>query len=92
MKENAKFQDGGDKTLLISILKLNKLHVLLYVSTYKLRVKISWYVKKNLLLFRLIFYVLYSFRHTFSTFYIRLLFTRTMAWVNLLSTEYQFAM
>ena len=40
IEENAKCQDGGDKTLPISILKLNKLHVLLYFSTYKLWVNI----------------------------------------------------
>ena len=33
MEENAKTQDDGDKTLSISILKLNKLHVLLHIST-----------------------------------------------------------
>ena len=33
MEENAKCQDGDDKTPLIFILKLNKLHVLLYFST-----------------------------------------------------------
>ena len=33
-------QDGCDKMLLIFILKLNKLHVLLYFSTYKLRVNV----------------------------------------------------
>ena len=36
--------------------------------------------------FRLIIYVLYSFTHSFSTFYIGLLFTHIVAWVNLLST------
>ena len=35
---------GGDKMLSILILKLNKLHVLLYFSTYKLRVNLMWYV------------------------------------------------
>ena len=38
MEENAKInQDDGNKMLSISILKLNKLHVLLHFSTYKLR-------------------------------------------------------
>ena len=45
MEENVKIQDGGDKLLLISVLKLNKLHVLLYLSTYKFRVNILLYVK-----------------------------------------------
>ena len=34
MEEDAKSQDGGDETLLFQILKLNKLHVLLYFSMY----------------------------------------------------------
>ena len=43
MEENAKGQDGSDKMLSISIsiLMLNKLHVLLHFS---LRVEILWYV------------------------------------------------
>ena len=45
MEENAKVQDGGDKTLSILILKLNKLHVLLYFLTHKLQVNILWIVK-----------------------------------------------
>ena len=47
MEENIKSQDGSDKTLLILILKLNKLHVLLYFSSYKFRVNVDllWYVK-----------------------------------------------
>ena len=36
--------------------------------------------------FRWIIYILYSFTHTFSTFYIWFSFTRTVAWVDLLST------
>ena len=46
MEENAKSQDGGDKTLSISILKLNKQHVLLYFSTYQLHLNILRNVKK----------------------------------------------
>ena len=38
-----------------------------------------------ILLFRFIIYVLYSFTRTFSTFSLGLLFTRPVAWVNLLS-------
>ena len=38
MEESAKIQDGGDKTLSILILKLKKLHVLLYFSIYKFSV------------------------------------------------------
>ena len=45
MEENAKSQNGGDKTLSISILRLNKLQVLLYFSTHKLRENKLWYVK-----------------------------------------------
>ena len=33
IEENAKSQDGGDEMLSILILKLNKLHVVLYFST-----------------------------------------------------------
>ena len=33
MEKNAKSQDGGDKILLNKILKLNKLHALLNLST-----------------------------------------------------------
>ena len=44
MEENAKIQDGGDKTRSILILKLNKLHVLLYFSTYRMPVNVL-YVK-----------------------------------------------
>ena len=45
MEENAKNnQDGGDKTLSISILKLSKLHVLLHFSTFKLWVYIYIYI------------------------------------------------
>ena len=40
MEDNANSQGGGDKTLPTSILKLNKLYVLLYLSTSKLRVNI----------------------------------------------------
>ena len=36
--------------------------------------------------FRLIIYVLCSSTHTFSTFYIKLFFTHTAEWVNLLSS------
>ena len=32
MEQNAEIQDGGYKALSISILKLNNLHVLLYVN------------------------------------------------------------
>ena len=35
MEENAKRQLGGDKTLTMLILKLNKRHVLLYFKTYQ---------------------------------------------------------
>ena len=45
MEENAKIQDGDDKMLSILILKLSKLHVLLYFSTYKLRVNMLCYIK-----------------------------------------------
>ena len=38
MEENAKSQNGGNKTLLAMILRLKKLHVLLYFSFYKLQV------------------------------------------------------
>ena len=41
-----------------------------------------------MLLFRLNIYVLYSFTHTFSTFYIGLHFAHTVAWVNLLSSSH----
>ena len=40
MEDNAKIQDGSDKTLSNLILSLNKLHVLLYLSAYKLWVNI----------------------------------------------------
>ena len=77
-KRMQKAQDGGNKTLLISILKMKKLHVLLFqhISTVVCTVYI-W-------LFRLIIYVLCSVTHTFSNIYIGLLFTRTvcsMAWI-----------
>ena len=39
-----KYQDGSHKMLSISILMLNKLHVLLHFSTYKVRVNILWFV------------------------------------------------
>ena len=78
MENNAKIQDGSIIMLSISILKLNKLHVLLYLLTYTLRVNILWSVKNIFLLFRLIIYVLYSFIHTFSCLYIGLLFTLTV--------------
>ena len=39
-----KNQDGDNKTLLIFILKLNKLHVLLHISTEQLWVNIFCYV------------------------------------------------
>ena len=45
MEENAKSQDGGYKTLSISILRLNNLYVLLYFVTYNVRVNILWHVK-----------------------------------------------
>ena len=44
MEENAKIRDGIDKLLSILILKLNKLHVLLYFSTYKLRVMYNFFL------------------------------------------------
>ena len=40
MEANAKGEGGGGKTLSTLILKLNNLHVLLYLSTYKLWVAI----------------------------------------------------
>ena len=52
MEENTKGQDGSDKTLSISILKLNKQHVLLYFSTYMLRVNNSVVCKDYILVFR----------------------------------------
>ena len=45
MEENAKSQDGGDQSLSILVLKLNKLHVLLHFSTYKLWVNVLWYAR-----------------------------------------------
>ena len=45
MEEIANSQDSGDKTLSILSLKLNKLHVLLDLSTSKLRVNILWCVR-----------------------------------------------
>ena len=77
MEENSKIQDGVE-TLWISILKLNELHILLYFSTYKLWVNILWYVKNIFCFFRLIIYVLYSFTHTFSTFYKGSFFSHTL--------------
>ena len=38
MEENAKTQDASDKTPLILILKLNKLHGLLHLLSYELHV------------------------------------------------------
>ena len=70
----------------ISILKLNKLHILLPISTYELRVNIICYVLNIFCVFRLIIYVLFSFTYSFSTFHIGLLFTHTVAWVNTLSS------
>ena len=79
MKENAKIQYGGNKTPSISLLKSDKPHVLLHISTYMLRVNTFLVCKVYILLFRLFIRVLYSFTHTFSTFYIRLLyFTHTV--------------
>ena len=43
-------------------------------------------LKEHILLLRLMKYVLYSFTRISPTFYIGLLFTRTMAWTNLLSS------
>ena len=71
MEENVKIQDGGNKTP--SILKLNKLHVLLHLSIKELQVNILWYVKNIFC-----FYVLYSFTCTFFRFYIGLILTRTV--------------
>ena len=65
MEENAKIQDGSDKTLLISISMVNKQYVLLYFSTYKLWMNTLWYVQNIFGLFRLIIYVLYSFTRTY---------------------------
>ena len=39
--------DDSDETLSILILNLNKLHVLLYYSNYKLHVNILWYVRNT---------------------------------------------
>ena len=52
-----------------------------YVGKYKVT------FKEYIFLFRLMKYVLYSFTRIFSTFHIGLLFTHTMALVNLLSRE-----
>ena len=60
-EENAKSLDDGDKTLSISIFMLNKLHVLLYFSTYKYIVVCREYI----LLFRLVIYVFYSFNRIY---------------------------
>ena len=72
-EENAKSQDGGNNTPSLLIFKLNKLNFLLYFSTYTMWVNILWHVKKIL---GLIIYVLYSFTHTFYTFYIGLFYAR----------------
>ena len=85
MEENAKSQDGGDKTRLILILKWNKLRVLLQLSTYKLQV--NNVCKEHILLFRL-FMFSNSFTRSFSIFYTGLLFTRTVAGYNLYSTDF----
>ena len=45
MEENVKSQDDGDEMLSIFILMFDKLHVVLYFSTYKVQVNILWYVK-----------------------------------------------
>ena len=45
MEKNENSQDSSDKMLSISILKLNKLNVLLDLSMYKLQAKVLWYVK-----------------------------------------------
>ena len=50
MEENAKIQDGGDKALSISIFKLNKLNVLLYLSMYRLWVNVLRF-EKNIVCF-----------------------------------------
>ena len=73
MEENVKSQDGGNKMLSISILRLNKLF---YFSTYKAWVNILWYIK-NIFCFLLFFKVnyFYSFTCILSTFHIGLLFT-----------------
>ena len=68
MEENAKSQDGGDKMLLISILKLE--HALLYFFNLKVGGKYIVLYKEHILPFRFIIYVLYSFTHTFSGFYV----------------------
>ena len=80
----AKIQDGGNKTLSISILQLNKLHVLLCFLKTLVAGKCIMVCKEYILLFRLIIYVLYSFTRTFSTFNIGL--PLAVGWVNLLFT------
>ena len=44
LKRMQKSKMVRDETLSISILKLNKLHVLLYVSTDKFQLNALWYV------------------------------------------------
>ena len=65
------------KQLSISILKLNELHVLLHF--FNLQLNILRYEKNIFCFLDQIIYALYSFTHTFSTLYIGLLFTRTVA-------------
>ena len=76
MEENAKIQDGGHRIPSLLILKLNKLHNLLYFSVAGKHIV---QCKEYILPLRSIIYVLYSFTdfHCFSTFYIGLLFTHT---------------
>ena len=83
MQEN---QDGG-KMPSISILKLKYVIKHAVYSTLKLWVNIFCYVFNIFCFFRLIIYVLYSFNRSFSTFYVGLLSTHTVARVNTLSRE-----
>ena len=61
----------------ISILKLNKLNVLLYFSTYIMSCNV---LHINTLLFRLIICIPYSFTHTFSIFLYRVALHSYCVW------------
>ena len=58
-----------------------------YIFNWKFAGKYIVEHKESILLFRLIIYVLYLLIHTFSISYIGLLYTHTVALVNLLSNE-----
>ena len=88
MEEDAEKQYVGNRRSSISILQLSNLHIILHVPNLIVAGKCILICIEYSLLCKLIIYVLYSLTCSVSTFYLGLIFTHTVAWVNMLSMHH----